>query len=110
MEAPAPLPGPQNTPRGGRETLENQHPQPMVVDVDLGALRRPHPVHKGAPEGSPETLKKQHGIICGRFRACLWPVLVLILGRFCGLPGNIEVSRKGQGRRKTTGKGNIGRG
>ena len=37
----------------------NQHPQPMVVDVDLSALRRPLPVHKSAPEGSPETLKNQ---------------------------------------------------
>ena len=31
----------------------------MVVDVDLSALRRPLPVHKSAPEGSPETLKNQ---------------------------------------------------
>ena len=31
----------------------------MVVDVDLGALRRPHPVHKSAPKGSPKTLKIQ---------------------------------------------------
>ena len=31
----------------------------MVVDVDLSALRRPLPVHKSAPEGSPETPKNQ---------------------------------------------------
>ena len=32
----------------------------MVLDVDLGALRRLHPVHKGAPKGNPKALKNQH--------------------------------------------------
>ena len=76
MEAPAPLSGPQNTPRGGRETLENQHPQPMVVDVDLGAPRRPHPVHKSAPKGNPKTLKNQHEfsqVVSYRFRIVFCP-------------------------------------
>ena len=32
----------------------------MVLDVDLGSLRRLHPVHKGAPKGNPKALKNQH--------------------------------------------------
>ena len=74
-----------STVSAGRDTLKNQHPRPMVLDVDLGALRRLHPVHKGAPKGNPKALKNQHEFS----QVDAWPMCLVpswnLLGASCWL-------------------------